>query len=99
VRTVTGGDVTGTLSCCYNLSHADSRVRIYRQKGERFAPVCVRQHDRLGGQKTRLIIIHGNLNAQRYINEVFNAEAIPFMLRNGPVVFQQDNARPDMALA
>jgi hypothetical protein len=46
----------------------------------------------MGGQKTRLIVIHGNLNAQRYINEVLNAEAIPFMQRNGPVVFQQYNA-------
>jgi transposase len=33
-------------------------------------------------------------NAQRYINEVLNAEAVPFMQRNGPVVFQQENARP-----
>jgi hypothetical protein len=33
----------------YNLSHADGRVRIYRQKGERFAPVCVRQHGRFRG--------------------------------------------------
>ena len=51
----------------------------------------------MGGQKTRLIVIHGNLNAQRYINEVLNAEAIPFMQRNGPVVFQQDKARPHIA--
>jgi hypothetical protein len=28
------------------------------------------------------------------INEDLNAEAIPFMQRNAPVVFQQDNARP-----
>ena len=33
----------------FNLSHADGRVRVYRRKGERFAPVCVRQHDRFGG--------------------------------------------------
>jgi predicted GH43/DUF377 family glycosyl hydrolase len=105
MRTVTGGDVTRILSCLqtshvttdesrYNLT-ADSRVRIYHQKGERFAPVCVKQHDRLGGgcvivsgKKTRLIVIHGNLNTQRYINGVFNVEAIPFMQRNGFVVFQ-----------
>jgi hypothetical protein len=51
----------------------------------------------MNGQKTRLIVMHGNLNAQRYINEILNAEAIPFMQRNGTVVFQQDNARPHTA--
>ena len=93
----------------FNLSHADGRVRVYRRKGERFAPVCVRQHDRfggggvmvwggiMGGQKTRLIVLRGNLNAQRYINNVLNAEAIPFLRRNAPAVFQHDNARPHTA--
>jgi len=88
----------------YNLSHADGRARVYRRQGERFAPVCVRQHDRFGGggvmvwggimgrQKTRLIVIRGNLNAPRYIDEVLNAKAIQFMRRNAPVVFQHDNA-------
>jgi hypothetical protein len=46
----------------------------------------------MGGQKTRLIVKNANLNAQRNINEVLNAKAIPFMQRNGPVVFQQDKA-------
>jgi len=88
----------------YNLNHANGRARVYRRQGERFAPVCVRQHGRFGGggvmvceQKTRLIVIRGNLNAQRYIDEVLNAEAISFMQRNAPVVFQHDNARPHTA--
>jgi hypothetical protein len=51
----------------------------------------------MGGQKTWLIVIHGNWNAQRYINKVLNAKAIPFMPRNSPVEFQQDNARPRTA--
>jgi hypothetical protein len=51
----------------------------------------------MDGQKTRLIVIHGNLNEHRYINEVLNGDAIPFMKGNGPVVFQHDNARPHMA--
>ena len=51
VRTAIGIDMTRTLSCFlgesrFNLSHVDSRVRVYRRKGERFALVCVRQHDR-----------------------------------------------------
>ena len=93
----------------FNLSTADGRKRVYRRQGERFASVCIREHDRfggggvmvwggiMGGQKTRLIVIQGNLNAQRYINHVLNAEAIPFMQRNRPVVFQQDNVRPHVA--
>ena len=40
----------------------------------------------------------GNLNAQRYINEVLVPEVIPFLLQNGPSLnFQQDNARPVVA--
>jgi len=50
-----------------------------------------------GGQKTRLIVLRGNLNTQRYINNVLNAEAIPFLRRNAPAVFQHDNARPHTA--
>jgi hypothetical protein len=47
------------------------------------------------GQKNRHIVIYGNINAQRsrYINEILNVEAIPFMQNNGLVVFQQDNDR------
>jgi len=107
VRTVTGGDMTGipfSDESLYNFSHADGRARVYRRQGERFAPVCVRQHDRFSGgcvmvceQKTWLIVIRGNLNAQRYIDEVLNAETIPFMQRNAPVVFQHDKARPHTA--
>ncbi len=66
----------------YNLSHVDGRHRVYRRKGERFADACVRQRDRfggggimvwggiMGGNKTRLIVIRGNLNARRYIDEI-----------------------------
>jgi hypothetical protein len=109
---VTWNTVLFSDESSYNLSHADGSVKIYHRKGERFAPVCVRQHDRfgggcvmvhnvwggiMGGQKTRLIVIHGNLNAHRYTNEVLNAETIPFIQRNDPVVLQQDNARPHSA--
>ena len=44
-------------------------------------------------RKTRLLVLDGNLNAQRYINEVLVPEVIPFLLQNGPnLIFQQDNA-------
>jgi len=54
------------------LSTADGRVRIFRRKGERFAQNC-RDHfgggsvmvrgGIMGGRKTDLVIIDGNLNA------------------------------------
>ena len=31
-----------------------------------------------GGRRTRLLVLGGNLNAQRYINEVLVPEVIPF---------------------
>ena len=80
----------------FNLSHADGRIRVYRRTGERYADCCVIQRDRFGGgsvmvwggicggRKTRLLVLDGNLNAQRYINEVLVPEVIPFLLQNGP---------------
>ena len=94
----------------FNLSHADGRIRVYRRTGERYADCCVIQRDRFGGgsvmvwggicggRKNRLLVLDGNLNAQRYINEVLVPEVIPFLLQNGPnLIFQQDNARPHVA--
>ena len=52
----------------------------------------------LGGNKTRLIDINGNINAQTYINDVFAMEALPFIQFHGPNVnFMHDNARPHSA--
>ena len=92
----------------FTVSHADGRVRIYRRRNERLAECCIRERDRFGGgsvmvwggimgnQKTDLVIIQGNINAQRYIN-VLNNTMIPFMQNNGPGIFQHDNARPHTA--
>ena len=49
--------------------------------------------------KTDLVFIDGNLNGQRYINEVLTPHVLPF-LRQMPVpdpIFQDDNARPHRA--
>ena len=68
---------------------------------------CVIQRDRfgggsvlvwggvMGGNKTRLIVINGNINTQTYINDVLAVEALPFIHSHGPnVTFMHDNARP-----
>lgn len=94
----------------FNLSHSDGRARVYRRKGERYTDACVLQRNRfgggsvmiwggiMGGRKTRLVVVNGNLNAQGYINQILAPEAIPFIQRHGArVTLQQDNARPHTA--
>ena len=52
----------------------------------------------MGGQKTRLLVVNGTLNAQEYINQVLVPEVVPFIQRNAQIVtLQQDNARPHTA--
>jgi ABC-type cobalamin/Fe3+-siderophores transport system ATPase subunit len=52
----------------------------------------------MGGNKTRLNVINGNINAQTYINNVIAVEALPFIqLRGQNVTFMHDNARPHTA--
>ena len=48
----------------------------------------------MGGNKTRLIVINGNINAQTYINDVLAVEATAFIQFHSPnVTFMHDNAR------
>ena len=52
----------------------------------------------MGGRKTRLVVVNGNLNAQGYINQILAPEAIPFIQRHGArITLQQDNDRPHTA--
>ena len=91
-------------ACRFNLSHADRRERVYRRRGKRFADAYVIKQDRfggssvlvwvgiMGGNKTRLIVINGNINAQTYINDVLALEALPFIQFHGlNVTFMHDN--------
>ena len=48
--------------------------------------------------KTRLVIIGGNLNAERYRDEILQPVAIPYVHSLGPnSILQDDNARPHRA--
>lgn len=93
----------------FNLFNADGRIRIYRRRNERFADICVKEHERYGGGgvmvwgaincdfKSELIICHGNLNANQYIAQILTPSVLPmFHARNG-LTFQQDNAPPHRA--
>ena len=50
------------------------------------------------GNKTDLIVINGNTDAQTYINDVLAMEALPFIQFHGPnVTFIHDNVHPHSA--
>ena len=49
-------------------------------------------------RRTDLVAINGNLNAQRYRNEILTPHVLSFIAANGGT-FQQDNARPLVARA
>lgn len=52
----------------------------------------------MAGNKTRLIVINGIINAQTYINDVLAVKALPFIQFHRPnVTFMYDNARPHTA--
>ena len=43
--------------------------------------------------RTKLYIVNGNFNSQRYINEILRPLVLPFLQQIGPnAVFQDDNA-------
>ena len=48
-------------------------------------------------RKTNLIVVQGNLNAQGYINQILQPQAVPFLQRHGPAILMYDNARPRVA--
>ena len=92
----------------FNLSHHDSRIRVFRRRGEHFAHNCLIERDRFGGgsvmvwggimgrRKTNLVV-KGNLNAQAYIKQILQPEAVPFLQRHGPATLMHDNASPHVA--
>ena len=93
----------------FNLSHHDGRIRVFRRRVERFADNCLIERDRfgdgsvmvwggiMGRRKLNLIVVQGSLNAQGYINQILQPEAIPLLQRHGPAILMHDNARPHVA--
>ncbi|GFX13744.1 transposable element Tcb2 transposase [Trichonephila clavipes] len=93
----------------FNLWHHDGRIRVRRYAGERHIPESIieRHSGRTPGVmvwdaiayhgRTQLLRIVGNLNSTRYINEVLQPQAIPFLQGLPGAEFQQDNARPHVA--
>ena len=92
------------------IDRPDGRERVWRRRGERYANCCIRERDRWGGpsvmvwagisfhHRTPLVVLEGNLTARRYISDVLEEHAIPFIEQHpNHRIFQHDNARPHSA--
>lgn len=89
----------------------DGRMRVWRRAGERHNQDCIRPRHTgptpgimVWGAisytgRTHLVIIEGTLNSARYIQTVIEPIVLPFLDRQGNMLFQQDNARPHVSRA
>lgn len=92
--------------CLSNDSH---RVRVWRRRRDRSNPAAtVERHTaRQRGvmvwgaiaynSRSPLVRINGNMTAQRYVDDVIQPVALPFLQGLPNAIFQQDNARPHTA--
>jgi len=94
------------------LHPTDGRIRVWRRPRERLADDVIQEHVPFGGgsvmvwagisthHRTPLYHINGNLNGQRYLEEILQPLVIPGLQQIGPnAVLQDDNARPHRARA
>lgn len=87
----------------------DRRPRVWRRKGERFSRNFTRSVAAYNGgsvmvwggvsrfSRTPLVIVHENLNATRYINQILRPVVLPLRQQTRGFIFMQDNARPHTA--
>ena len=89
----------------FSLQRGDGRVSVYRRRNERYADCCVLERDRFGGMgsvmvwaaiahgyRSPLVVIDGNLNAQRYRNDILAHHVIPLFHNTANIsIFQHDN--------
>ena len=93
----------------FNNSYHDSRIRVYRRRGDIFSAARVLLRDSFGvgsfmvwggimaNRKTDLVFLQGNLNAPGYITEVLSPVSVPVINANGPASLMHDDARPTTA--
>ena len=105
------GSVLVTDESKLNVQNCDGCTRVYCQRGQRFSENCFQKHNHVGGSvhvwagiakfnKTDLVILHGNVNARRYIDNVLRPVALPFLRQNnrrGNFIYQDDYAQPHSA--
>ena len=74
------------------LSNSDGRIKVYQRRNESYADCCILQRDSLGGRgsvmvwagisygyRTQLVVIDGNLNAQKYRDPVLAPHDVPLL--------------------
>lgn len=95
----------------FNVRSSDGREKVWRRRGERFAECCISPRIPFGGggvmvwagismyAKTELVILdHGTMTADRYVNQCLADHVIPFAPFIGDnFVLMHDNARPHVA--
>lgn len=98
------GKVLFTDESRFCLQGNDGRRRCYRRRGERFNAVNVVQRDQFRGgsvmiwggislhTRTRVVVVNGRLNAQRYQNTILTPVAIPHVQQNRRMTFMHDGA-------
>ena len=105
------GPVLFTDESRFCVDFTDRRARVWRMPNERFAPVCVAEHDRFGGGsvivwagisalgKTVLHVIdNGTLMTLRYINEILDVYVRPYAGAVGEnFILMDDKARAHRA--
>uniref|UniRef100_A0A8K9XXR5 Tc1-like transposase DDE domain-containing protein n=1 Tax=Oncorhynchus mykiss TaxID=8022 RepID=A0A8K9XXR5_ONCMY len=87
------------------LTRGDGRIRVYRQRNERYTEACTLGWDRFGGggsvmvwggvsqhHRTELVIIAGNLNAVRYREDILLPHVVTFLQAHPDMTLQHDNA-------
>lgn len=92
-----------------SLDFADRRRQVWRHRNELYVRCCIAEHDRYGGgsvmvlggaiswnHKSVLVVIDGNLNAQRYVTKILRPNVLP-LVRRYNLILLQDNARPQTA--
>ena len=93
----------------FNMSFADGRVRTWRKRGERLDHDNVVERDRYWDGsvmvwagiyhdgKTDLVIVSGNLTAQKYFDGIIEPVVVPYSQQHNVGIFQHDDARPHNA--
>ena len=90
----------------FSFQCGDGRVCVYCRRNERYADCCVLEQDRFGGggsamvwaaiahgYPSPLVDIDGNLNAQRYHDDILAHHVISLFHNNANIsIFQHDNA-------
>ena len=90
----------------------DNRLRVVRQRGERYNANCIAEYDRWGRTQVHvwagithdhiigpIVLRPGGLTARRYIDDILTPHALPYLRQNRNLIFQQDNAPAHTARA